>query len=546
MRLAGVPGCGEPNRLDQSARSDHDRWVPARVALLGFPGMEPDLLDRYMAEGTAPAFAELARSGRILDLENRLDHLPDVVWPEIFTGRNGADLGWYRLPAQLFSGETRPRAVDPGDFDLTAFWDHAGRAGRRVAVVDVPYSGPSPDANGLVVRGWGTHDKPFGTASDPDSAIIDGLLAKHGPHPVGHIHAEHTRCDDHDDSVESLRALRDNLLAGADLKAALFQDVLQEDWDLFAGAFEEAHCAGHQFWHLHDPSSPWHDPGSPQDLQDTMRSVHASLDRALGDVLESLGSDTTVLVALSHGMHTSGAGWQLLPDFLVRVGYGSGSTAAGRARSRLPAPVKAVARTLLRGRARQTLQRAAGSLPEPLGSSETRAVALMNSPCGAIRLNVVGRDPFGAIEPGAEYEAACAELTEELHALVDDRTGKPAVRQVMSARQHYGDKLHPNIPDLLIEFETDDGPVETVHSLRIGTISVPVRTPALPRTGDHTNHSRLFVAGPGIAPGLPADEGNVVDIAATILRLLDVEVPAAYNGRPLDLGAPAPLGEPAA
>jgi len=277
-----------------------------------------------------------------------------------------------------------------------------------------------------------------------------------------------------------------------------------------------------------------------------MRSVHASLDRALADVLESLGSDTTVLVALSHGMHTSGAGWQLLPDFLVRTGYGSGSTAAGRARSRLPAPVKSAARTLLRGRARETLQRAAGSLPDPLGSSETRAVALMNSPCGAIRLNVLGRDPFGSIEPGAEYDAACAELTEELHALVDDKTGKPAVRQVMSARQHYGDALHPNIPDLLIEFETDNGPVETVHSPRIGTISVPVRTPALPRTGDHTNHSRLFVAGPGVAPGLPAHEGNVVDIAPTILRLLDVEVPDTYDGRPLDLGAPAPLGEPAA
>jgi Oxidoreductase family, C-terminal alpha/beta domain len=140
--------------------------------------MEPELLDRYMADGTAPAFAELARRGRMLDLENRLDHLPDVVWPEIFTGRNGADLGWYRLPAQLFSGETSPRAVAPGDFDLTAFWDHAGRADKSVAIVDVPYSGPSPEANGIVVRGWGTHDKPFGTTSDPDPAILDGLLAK--------------------------------------------------------------------------------------------------------------------------------------------------------------------------------------------------------------------------------------------------------------------------------------------------------------------------------------------------------------------------------
>ena len=43
--------------------------------LLGLPGLEPDLLDRYMADGTSPTFAELGRRGRILDLENRLDHL---------------------------------------------------------------------------------------------------------------------------------------------------------------------------------------------------------------------------------------------------------------------------------------------------------------------------------------------------------------------------------------------------------------------------------------------------------------------------------------
>lgn len=521
--------------------------MPAKVALLGFPGMEPGLLDRYMTDGTAPAFAELARRGRALDLENRLDHLPDVVWPEIFTGRNGADLGWYRLPAQLFSGETRARAVTTADFDLTAFWDHASRAGKRVAVVDIPYSGPSPDANGLVVRGWGTHDKPFGTASDPDPAMIERLLAAHGPHPVGHIHAEHTRCDDHDDTVESLRALRDRLLEGVDVKAGLFEDVLGEDWDLFAGAFEEAHCAGHQFWHLHDPGSPWHDPDTPQDVKDAARDIHARLDSALGRVLESLGSETTVLVALSHGMHTAGGGWQLLPEFLVRVGYGSGSTAAGRARSRLPAPVKAFARAVIRGRARNSLQRAAGSLPDPLASSDTRAVALMNSPCGAIRLNVRGRDPYGALDPGAEYDSACDELIEELRALIDTRTGRPAVRQVVVARRLYGDALHPNIPDLLVDFDTDAGPIEAVSSPRAGTISVPVRTPALPRSGDHTRNSRLFVAGPGIAPAASARRGNVVDIAPTILELLGVEQPESFDGRPLDLAADvSPLGEPAA
>jgi len=509
--------------------------------------MEPELLDRHMADGTAPTFAALARRGRMLELDNRLDHLPDVVWPEIFTARNGSDLGWYRLPTQLFSGETRPRPAGLDDFDLTAFWDHASRAGRRVAVVDVPYSGSSPDVNGLYVRGWGTHDKPFGTASEPDPSVIDELFAKHGPHPVGHVHAEHTRCDDHDRSFAELRRLLDLLLAGVDVKAGLFEDVLgRDDWDLFAGSFEEAHCGGHQFWHLHDADSPWHDPATPDDLVESMRSVQARLDAALARVLEAVGPDASVFVVLSHGMQTSGGGWQLLPEFLVRVGYGSGSTTAGRMRSRLPGPVKTAARSFLRGRARQSLQRAAGSLPDPLASSDTRAVALMNSPCGAIRLNLKGRDPFGAIEPGPEYEDACAELTQELHELVDTRTGQPAVRLVTVAKKQDGDAVHPNIPDLLVHFNTDAGPIESVHSPRAGAISVPVRTASLPRSGDHTTHSRLIAAGPGVTEAAPSRAGNVVDIAPTLLQLLDVPLPESLDGRPLGLGAqPAPLGEPA-
>src|SRR2546422_5198618 len=66
---------------------------------------------------------------------------------------------------------------------------------------------------------------------------------------------------------------------------------------------------------------------------------------------------------------------------------------------------------------------------------------------GAIRLNVAGRDPFGSIQPGEEYDAACAELTRELEALRDTTTGEPVVEAVLRADVVFGEALHPNIPD---------------------------------------------------------------------------------------------------
>ncbi len=52
----------------------------------------------------------------------------------------------------------------------------------------------------------------------------------------------------------------DEMLEGARRKTALSRDLLdQGGWDLFYTVFGEAHCAGHQFWKLHDETHPWHD-----------------------------------------------------------------------------------------------------------------------------------------------------------------------------------------------------------------------------------------------------------------------------------------------
>jgi predicted AlkP superfamily phosphohydrolase/phosphomutase len=518
--------------------------------LVGFPGMEASLLDRWTADGTMPTFADAIRKGRSLVPKNRQAHIPDIVWPEIYTGRLGVPRGLYRFPEQLFAGDTAPRQVRLDDFDLTSVWDHASAAGRTVAALDIPYSQSSPEINGIHLRSWGTHDKPYGPATEPRPELLAELVARFGKYPREHVHAEHTRCDDHDDTTASYRSLRADMLAGADAKARLFRHILDErEWDLFLCSFEEAHCAGHEFWHHSDPGSPWHDPAAPEDVKSTLRDVYARLDTRLGDMLDGAGDDAVVAIVLSHGMQRIGGGWQLLGEVLVRLGYSSGNKSVGKLRGALPEPVKSLMRGALRGRARSGLQRVAGSLPAPLESPETRAVALLNSPCGAIRFNVKGRDPFGAIEPGRELDEACDELEHELSQLVDTRTGQPALTRITRATEFYGEQVHPNTPDLLLLFNPAGAPIESVSSDRVGTISRPVRSPALPRSGDHSENSRLIFVGPGVEPAPPHSAGDILDVTPTLLDLLDVPLPDLLDGTPLDLRAPASsasaLAEPA-
>jgi predicted AlkP superfamily phosphohydrolase/phosphomutase len=168
-------------------------------------------------------------------------------------------------------------------------------------------------------------------------------------------------------------------------------------------------------------------------------------------------------------------------------------------------------------------------------------MATMNGRCGAIRLNVRGRDPYGSIEPDAEYDAVCADLTRELGELVDGATGLPAIAETIRTDELYGPDAHPNLPDLIVRWNQELNVIETLRSPRVGTVSRPVQSRAMPRSGDHSTESRLWAVGSEPPAGAEAPGMRGVDLGPTILSLLAVELPPGLDGRPIDLAAPAVL-----
>src|SRR5581483_2053071 len=67
-----------------------------------------------------------------------------------------------------------------------------------------------------------------------------------------------------------------------------------------------------------------------------------------------------------------------------------------------------------------------------------RAFAIpSNNMTSAIRINLKGREPFGAVAPGEENERVCQELIDGLLELENPATGAPAVQWVRRARELY-------------------------------------------------------------------------------------------------------------
>ena len=503
--------------------------MTARVLVVGLDAAEPTLLERWSADGTLPTLARLREHSTASSLTNSIDTLPGGIWLELNTGRRCSETGFYFPARQLHTGEVEPRAVEAEEVDPRAFWTAASDAGKRVAAFDMPLAVLAPGVNGLQVVEWGTHDRPFGTRSDPP-AVLDELRSRYGEYPVWSSKrggsTTRAACDGHDGTGADYEELLDDLLAGIELKKRLLLDLLdREAWDLFACGFGEPQCVGHQHWHFHD------DPAAPPKLAHAVRDVYRALDETLGALVEAAGPGTTTVIVASHGMCPPTGGLQLIPEVLVRLGLSSGRGISANVRSRLPVGLRSALRQIVPARARQALLAGAGSLPSPLGSEHTRAVAFDGDRVSWIRLNLRGREPFGCVEPGEEADTLLAEIREALLALVEPTSGERIVAAAVTAVEAFGPGHHPDVPDLLVSFRTDLGVIDSCQSERTGVVSVPYRTPAR-RTGAHpAAPSKIWIAGNELAP--VASEGTAVDLAPTVLSLVGVPQPAWMTGRTL-------------
>lgn len=509
--------------------------MPARLLVIGVDSAEATIIERYAAEGTMPAIAGLIAEGTAVTLGNPLKTLPGAIWPEINSGVSGARLGFYYQPEQIHTGEAVKRPVFAAEVNPERyFWVRAGRAGRRVAAFDMPQTVPADDFSGVQLFEWGVHDRDFATVSRPES-VLEDIRARFGEYPV-------RSCDTHALRDSGYRALLRDLQTGADAKSQILREWLaREDWDLFTACYGETHCVGHQFWHFQDPDHHRFDAAAPHELQTAIHDIYTRIDRGIASLITEAGPDATIMVVASHGIGPYIGGPKLVPEILAKMGLAANEAdtevaerlrAFRRDKSPLALRAKAAAKWLIGPSLVARLRHYAGALPQPFEAATTKVMELPNNRCGAIRLNLKGREPNGCVAPGNEATAILEDLRAVFLGLRHSKTGEPIVEHALTMREAFGPDFHPDLPDMIVAFRTDLGRLEAAGSPQLGRIVAPTFTHLLPRSGDHTDTSRVWMKGPGIPSGERRDGANVLDIAPTILSLLGVRPGPDIEGRP--------------
>jgi len=292
-----------------------------------------------------------------------------------------------------------------------------------------------------------------------------------------------------------------------DRERIILRSLKDDDWDLLVAAIEATDRVSHMMWRLIDPRHPMYDAALAAKYGDAIEKVYRRADDLVGRLLAALPRDAVFMVMSDHGFHSFRREVNL-NTWLVQNGY---LAFAGH-----PGPEL----DQLAGR---------GRFWEGVDWSRTRAYAVG---LGQIYFNLKGRESQGIVSAGAEYEALQEEIATRLVELEDPDDGQRVFRAIYRRDDIYHGKYLNNAPDLQVGF--DDG-------YRVGwqdTLGV-IRRAVVENnnkkwSGDHCATATEISGGVLFANRpINTSEPHIMDLAPTVLRLLDVPLPPELDGKPV-------------
>ena len=473
----------------------------AKVILIGLDSADRRLVEQWCDSGDLPFLRSLRERGAFGHLTGFPAMGDDATWASFYTavspGRHGRYFWNYQEEGTYERRPWRDRAVS-----MQPFWRHLSQSGLRIAVTDVPKCPLVTGLNGVQVADWHVHGRDYEETCSWPPQLAQDLLRRFGDDRTDRVDQDWL-CRLHSLRDQELEVFEQHLLHGLEQKTRFACELLErENWDLFLIVFKEAHCIGHQGWRLLDQS---------------VKRIYQALDQSVGNIARALRPETSCIVFSDLGMGPNYTGEHLLDELLQRL------------ESKISTPCQRA--ILAARRAQRKLHALLERHGKPVRAPADRLAFQVehNEISGAIRINLVGREPAGIVLPGAEYKHYCDSLSKELLALRIPETGQPLVEKVLSADDAYPGERRDELPDLFVVW-TRQRLITGAQSQSIGTLHC---LPPDYRSGNHTEGGFYLGVGPRVLPGRHhSAPASIMDLAPTVAALLNASLPGV-EGTPI-------------
>lgn len=446
------------------------------------------------------------------------------------TGKRPGKHGVYHF-IKLFDDDRTPASeaelVSARSIKSATLWDNMGHHDRKVVLINIPLTYPPRPVNGVMVTGLLTPSSaPVFTYPPELSKQITGYkidldrFIDKTPY-IDTFNAEITA-----PTLSLVQEFQEMEEKRAQVTLSLMDS---EPWDFFMVVFTSTDRLGHYFWPYHRAANPEDHP-AVQQLCEAVRAFYIRLDALVGELIESLDQNTSVVMMSDHGMGPTYTKRLHCNNWLHQHGWLAVKSDSAQITNpdswlkRLGLPRDKVGRLIRRipGLAESHLVRKATN-------SRSGAIDLEHSKayCVALFHNIMG---IRVRLAGEEKAALCREIMQRLQEIVDPETGQRIVQHVYQSSDYYSGPYVDNVPDIIVSIDPDYGCSYYVsHYSSIITRREDVSGPA-----KHRMEGIFLASGPCIVPqATPLPDLQIEDIAPTVLHLMGLPVPTDMDGRVL-------------
>lgn len=448
--------------------------APVKMLVFGVDGATFDILDKGIADGELPAFAQVQGQGTHAVLQSMDPMFSPLLWTTMASGKTPEDHGVRGFHVQATAAKV-PR-----------IWDVAEAEGYSVGIYKWLVSYPPRPVDGFIVPAWlapGPETWPMELSFVKELELSNRLKRKNVaarrsglqlavagiPHGlrVGTLWEalrwkirERLEHPDDDARFAALHRLR-----GQIDRDVFIHSLNNYNPDLATFSWFATDGLAHRFWKYHQPDS-FEDVDTEKSMAygDSLTDAYRQADSILSEILERVGPRTTVVILSDHG-------FKAMPDEQLQL-----------------VPLTDRLRARLEGE---------------LGPVQVSRLG--------IRLSVTAE------------QAPLHELERQLAMLIDD-AGLPL----------YAWELLPGSSDTLGLVLADESPdPDRVASGRVGgePLADFVKVEDEPFTGDHDPAGVFMAMGPGVPKGRDLGQVQMLDVGPTLQALMGIAPAQDLPGR---------------
>jgi predicted AlkP superfamily phosphohydrolase/phosphomutase len=499
-----------------------------KVMVVGLDGATFDLIKPWADEGKLPTFRKVMNNGVFGDLKSTIPFCTIPAWPSFSTGCNPGKHGFYDFFKAKDNGYEWTVEIFPSKAVMQpTLWEILSQNDKKVAVINVPSTYPPTQINGFMITGMLT---PPGVNYTYPSNFQKELLDKIGTYNV---------------FFSALSAKNPSVLL-SDLKSTLNTRIkaLEYLWKEKKPNFlmvvdNGTDRAEHELWKFLDPINPLHNPKDVKMFNNPLLEYYQYVDESLQKIINIIGEDVTLILMSDHGQGPLRK-FVNLNIFLIDTGFMKVKrNVLSALRYKLfnlgfsPRTIYNILRKIgiERYASDRVDQRKKLALLNRLFFSTSdidwsNSVAFSSGVVGAITINLKDRQLNGVVSSGDEYENVRTQIIEKLRQLKDPQTGNMVINHVYRREEIYDGAYLEKAPDI-IAIPNDSYEFFGMHGFSFHKIIMPTFV----NSGGHRSNGIFIAYGKGIRKGTEIINAKIVDIAPTILHLMDIPIPSNMDGK---------------